>query len=62
MRKVDVFVLMIVNQLNAVFEHGHHAKSQQIDFDEAQVRTVVFVPLHDDTARHGGRLERHDFI
>ena len=44
------------------FECRHHAQPQQIDFDDAQVRAVVFIPLHHRTSRHAGVFERHDRI
>ena len=46
----------------AIFEHGHHAEAEQIDFDDAHVGAVFFVPLHDDAAGHGRGFERHDGI
>ena len=43
----------------AVFQHRHHAQAEQVDFDNAHVGAVFFVPLHHDAARHGRRLKRH---
>src|SRR5204862_8322296 len=39
-------------KFQALIEHGHHAESQQIDFDDTHVSAIVLVPLHDDAARH----------
>ena len=62
MREIDFFVIVIANQFDGIFEHGHHAESEQIDFDDAHVGAIFFVPLHDDAAGHGGGLERDDGI
>ena len=51
-----------VHQRDHLFEHRHHAEPQQIDFDDAQIGAIFFVPLDHDAARHGGGLERHDRI
>ena len=45
-----------------IFEHGHHAEAEQIDFNDAHVGAILFIPLHDHAAGHGGGLERHDGI
>ena len=49
---------MIADEFDGIFEHGHHAQAEQIDFDDAHVGAIFFVPLHDDAAGHGGGLER----
>src|SRR6267143_972023 len=43
---------MLGNKFQAFFEHGHHAESQQIDFDDTHVSAIVLIPLHDDAPRH----------
>ena len=45
-----------------IFEHRHHSEAEQIDFQNAHVGAIVFVPLHDDAAGHGRGLERHDAV
>ena len=62
MRQIDFFVVMIANQFDGIFQRRHHAQSEQIDFDDAHVGAVFFIPLHDDAARHGRRLQRHNGI
>ena len=62
MREIYFFVVVIANQFDGVFEHGHHAEAEQIDFDDAHVGAVFFVPLHDDAAGHGGGFQRNDGI
>ncbi len=62
MRQFDLFVIVIANEFDGIFEHGHHAEAEQIDFDDAHVGAIFFVPLHDDAARHGRGFERHDGI
>ena len=53
---------MLADEFERVFEHGHHAKAEQINFDDAHVGAIFFVPLDDDAIGHGGRLERNDGI
>ncbi len=53
---------MIADQLEAILENGHHAESEEIDFDDAEIGAVFLVPLHDDAAGHGGGFERNDVI
>ena len=60
--QVDFFVIVVTNEFDGILEHGHHAQAEQIDFDDAHVGAIFFVPLHDHAAGHGGRLERHDGI
>ena len=50
------------NDLNRLLERGHHAQSQQIDLDNAQVGTIVLVPLHDYAPGHAGVFERNDGV
>ena len=60
--QIDLFAPVIAHQFEAVFEHGHHAEPEQIDFDEAKVGAVFFVPLDDDAAGHGRGFERHHAV
>ena len=62
MREVDLFFIVIADELDGVFEHGHHAEAEQVDFDDAHVGAVFFIPLHDDAAGHGGGLEGDDGV
>ena len=62
MGEIDFFAIMILNQANLIFENGHHAESEQVDFDEAEIGAVIFIPLHDDAAGHSGGFERNDGI
>src|SRR6185312_5084404 len=57
--QIDLVSIMLWDQLNAVFKHGHHTEAQQIDFDEFHIGTVVFVPLHHHTSGHACRLKRN---
>ncbi len=60
--EIDLFAVMLADQVERILDHRHHAETQQIDFNDAHVGAVVFIPLHDHTAGHGGRLERHNGI
>ena len=62
MRQVDFFVIVIANEFDGILEHGHHAQAEQIDFDDAHVGAIFFVPLHHDAAGHGRGFERHHGI
>ena len=62
MRQVDFFVIVVADEFDGIFEHGHHAEAEQIDFDDAHVGAIFFIPLHDDAAGHGGGFERDDGI
>ncbi len=61
-RQVHFFAVMIANQVEGIFDHRHHAKAQQIDFDDAHVGAVLFVPLHHHAPGHSSRFERHHRI
>jgi hypothetical protein len=58
MRQVDFFVVVMANQFDGILEHGHHAKAEQIDFDDAHVGAIFFIPLHHHAAGHGCGFER----
>ena len=48
---------MLRDEFEAIFEDGHHAEAEEIDFDEAEIGAVFLVPLHDGAAGHGGALD-----
>ena len=62
MRKIDLHVIVIANEFYGILEDGHHAQPEQIDFDDAHVGAVFFVPLHDYAAGHAGGFEGDDGI
>ena len=62
MSQINFFTVIFANNLNRLFQHRHHSQTQQIDFDNSQIRAIFFVPLHDDAARHRRRLERYNWI
>ena len=57
-----MLVVVLADEFEAVFDDGHHAEAEQIDFDDAEVGAVFLVPLHDDAAGHGGGLEGNDAV
>src|SRR5579884_2347737 len=59
LRQINIVAIMLRDQLNTVFENGHHAEPEQIDLDKFQIGTVVFVPLHDDASWHTRGLKRN---
>ena len=62
MRQIHFFLVVIANQVDGILQHGHHAETQQIDLDEAEIGAIVLIPLHNDAVRHGRRLQRNDRI
>ena len=58
MGKLDFVAIMIANQFNRILQHGHHPEAKQIDLDDAQIRAIIFVPLHHHAARHGCGFQR----
>src|SRR6266403_3487288 len=62
MAEIDFFFVVSANQLNGIFEHCHHSEAEKVHLDDAHVRAVLFVPLHDNAAGHGGRFKRHHGI
>ncbi len=53
---------MLWDEGEAIFEDGHHAEAEEVDFDDAEVGAVFLVPLDDGAAGHGGALERNDVV
>ena len=49
-------------EVQAVLEHGHHAEAEEIHFYDTEVFAVIFVPLEDDAAGHGGGFEGDDAV
>ena len=62
MRQVDRFRVVLANQFERFFEHRHHPQPQQIDFDQAEIGAIFFIPLDDHAAGHGRGFQRHDGI
>ncbi len=48
--------------LQRVLDGGEHAEPQQVDFDDAEILAIIFVPLNDRPSRHRGGLERNHRI
>ncbi len=53
---------MLAHQRQRLLERVEHAEAEQVDLDDAEVRAVVLVPLHDAAAGHRGRLDRHHLV
>ena len=43
-------------------DHRHHAEAEQVHFDDAHIGAIFFIPLDDEAAGHGRRLQGHDGI
>src|SRR5262249_29611048 len=54
--------VIATNDLDRIFQHGQHAETKQVNLDNAHIGAVIFIPLHNDTSGHGGRLEWYDRI
>ena len=50
------------NQIEALFEDGHHAQPEQIDLDNPHVGAVFLVPLDDGASRHRRTFQGNDRI
>ena len=62
MRQAHLFAVVFANEIERILEHGHHAETEQVHFDDPQIGAIFFVPLHDDAVRHKCRLKRNDGI
>src|SRR6266516_4681951 len=62
MREIDLFAVVITNQLQRIFQHRHHSKAKQVDLYNSHVRAIVFIPFDDGAAGHGRRSERNNRI
>ena len=61
-RVVNIHAVIVVNKRRRILQHGQHAKAKQIHFHDAEVGTVVLVPLNHYAAGHACRLQRNDFV
>src|SRR5438093_12666628 len=62
MGEVNLFAVMIPDELDGIFKHRHHPEAEQIHFNDVHVGTIVLVPLHDGAAGHRRRFEWNDRI
>src|SRR5215813_2619084 len=53
---------MLRNQLQTVMDHRHHAQTEQVYLDDAEVGAILLVPLNNRAVRHRGALQRYDPI
>ena len=62
MREVDLDVFVSLDEGDRLLERREHAQTQEIDLDDAHVRTVVLVPLNDAPVDHRRGLDRDDLV
>ena len=62
MSQINFFIVMIANQFERVFQNSHHPQPKQVYLNNAEIRAVIFIPLHDNAPRHGSRFERNNRI
>src|SRR2546425_328267 len=62
MSQINFLARSITNNLNRLFQHCHHAQTEQIYFNDAKISTVFLIPLHYNAAGHCCRLKRDDGI
>src|SRR5258708_3239521 len=62
MSQIYFLTIVIADQLDAVLENGHLSQTEQVNFDEAKISTVILVPLDDHSSRHRRWFERDDGI
>src|SRR6202041_809741 len=53
---------MLRNQDKTFLNDCHHAQSQKVYFDDAQISAVFLVPLNHGSARHRTSLQRYHSI
>ncbi len=46
-------------EFKGILHHGHHAEPEQVHFYDAEIFTIILVPLRHDAAGHGGIFQRH---
>ena len=51
-----------VEQLDRVLQRRHHAETQEVHLDDAEVGAVFLVPLDDHAPGHGGGLQGHHMV
>ena len=49
---------MLLNQIEALADRREHAQAEAIDFEDAQLVEIVFVPLDDGATLHRGVFDR----
>jgi len=59
--EIDVLAALVTDA-EAVFHGGEHAQAEEVDFHDAEVFTIVLVPLCDGAVGHGGRLQRDNRV
>lgn len=59
--EIDGFAALVA-EADGVFHGGEHAEAEEVDFYDAECFAVVFVPLEDGAAGHGGGLEGDDVV
>src|SRR5579859_3449274 len=60
--EVNFPAIIFANDFQRIFQYSHHAQAEQIDFNNAHVGAIFFIPLHDDAAGHGRGFQRHNRI
>src|SRR6056297_3130226 len=60
--EVDLDAFVPTDERNRLLERRQHAETEQVDLDQAEIRTILLVPLHDAAVRHRGRLDRDDLV
>ena len=59
-REVDHLVVDACDLLDAVLDRGEHPEAEEVDLEEARVRTRVLVPLAELATRHCRRLHGNE--
>ena len=54
--------VVLRNQLETILENSHHAQTEQIHLDDAEIGTVFLIPLHHGPSRHGSAFQRNDAV
>ena len=62
MGEIDRHALVVADEFEGVLDGCEHAEPQQVDLDDSEVRTILFVPLHDAAPGHRRGLDRDDLV
>src|ERR1700722_16783513 len=60
--QIEWLAVMFRYKLQTLLQNGHHPEPQQIHLHNSHVRAIVFVPLDDNTAGHGGWFQGNNRI
>ena len=61
-REIEGYSLVCCEQVEGAAQTAEHAETENVDLHEVERGDVVLVSFDHGTARHCGRLDRHEFV